>query len=119
MQPKENNSALVNAKQLLENAINQVPSTEGMTEQSIANYNAKKQAAQTELQKADQVIANGDASASEISNEKTKVEEATTALNKAKNDLRADKSQLQAAYNELTKPVNTSDKTPALSLIHI
>ena len=44
---------------------------------------------------------------------KTKVEEATTALNKAKNDLRADKSQLQAAYNELTKPVNTSDKTPA------
>lgn len=38
---------------------------------------------------------------------KTKVEEATTALNKAKNDLRADKSQLQAAYNELTKPVNT------------
>ena len=41
LQPKENNSALVNAKQLLENAINQVPSTEGMTEQSIANYNAK------------------------------------------------------------------------------
>ena len=27
--------------------------------------------------------------------------------------MRADKSQLQAAYNELTKPVNTSDKTPA------
>lgn len=113
LQLKENNSALVNAKQLLENAINQVPSTEGMTEQTIANYNTKKQAAQAELQKAEQVIANGNASANEISNEKAKVEEATTALNKAKTDLRADKSQLQAAYNELTKSVDTSDKTPA------
>ena len=69
---KENNSALVNAKQQLQNAVNQVPSTTGMTQESINVYRAKQQAAQNEIQEAQNVINNGDATAQQIAAEKLK-----------------------------------------------
>lgn len=84
-----------------------------MTQQSVQNYNVKKQAAQAELQTAEQVIANGDANVQQISAEKDKVDQALQALNSAKNDLRADKTELQNAYNTLTEQVSTEGKTPA------
>ncbi|MCC0831167.1 FIVAR domain-containing protein, partial [Staphylococcus capitis] len=77
------------------------------------NYNVKKQAAQAELQKAEQVITNGDATAQQISAEKDKVEQALQALNDAKSGLRADKSELQTAYQQLIKNIDTNGKTPA------
>lgn len=43
-----------------------------MTQQSVQNYNVK-QAAQAELQTAEQVIANGDANVQQISAEKIKL----------------------------------------------
>ena len=72
LQNKENNSALVNAKQQLQNAVNQVPSTTGMTQESINVYRAKQQAAQNEIQEAQNVINNGDATAQQIAAEKLK-----------------------------------------------
>ncbi|HDB5309473.1 TPA: hypothetical protein O6W49_002637, partial [Staphylococcus aureus] len=42
LQNKEDNSQLVTSKNNLQSSVNQVPSTDGMTQQSIDNYNAKK-----------------------------------------------------------------------------
>ena len=69
---KADNSELVNAKQRLQQAVDSTPSTTGMTQQSVQNYNVK-QAAQAELQTAEQVIANGDANVQQISAEKIKL----------------------------------------------
>ncbi|MBV6545552.1 FIVAR domain-containing protein, partial [Ursidibacter maritimus] len=46
LQNKEDNSALVRAKEQLQQAVDQVPSTEGMTQQTKDDYNSKQQAAQ-------------------------------------------------------------------------
>ena len=40
---KENNTALVQAKQQLQNAVNQVPSTTGMTQQTVTFITLNKQ----------------------------------------------------------------------------
>ncbi len=113
LQNKEDNSALVRAKEQLQQAVDQVPSTEGMTQQTKDDYNSKQQAAQQEISKAQQVIDNGDATTQQISNAKTNVERALEALNNAKTGLRADKEELQNAYNQLTQNIDTSGKTPA------
>lgn len=91
LQNKENNTELVNAKNRLENAVNDTDPTHGMTQETINNYNAKKREAQNEIQKANMIINNGDATAQDISSEKSKVEQVLQALQNAKNDLRADK----------------------------
>ena len=70
LQPKENNSALVHAKNQLQNAVNESDPTRGMTSTTANNYNTKKREAQAEIQKADQIIADGDATAKQISDEK-------------------------------------------------
>lgn len=49
LQNKEDNSQLVTSKNNLQSSVNQVPSTAGMTQQSIDNYNAKKREAETEI----------------------------------------------------------------------
>ena len=51
LQNKEDNSALVRAKEQLQQAVDQVPSTEGMTQQTKDDYNSKQQAAQQEISK--------------------------------------------------------------------
>ncbi|MQJ50633.1 hypothetical protein EI064_26925, partial [Escherichia coli] len=81
---KEDNSELVTSKNNLQSSVNQVPSTAGMTQQSIDNYNAKKREAETEITAAQRVIDNGDATAQQISDEKHLVDNALTALNQAK-----------------------------------
>lgn len=110
LQNKENNTELVNAKNRLENAVNDTDPTHGMTQETINNYNAKSEA-QNEIQKANMIINNGDATAQDISSEKSKVEQVLQALQNAKNDLRADKRELQTAYNKLIQNVNTNGKT--------
>ncbi len=69
LQNKEDNSQLVTSKNNLQSSVNQVPSTAGMTQQSIDNYNAKKREAETEITAAQRVIDNGDATAQQISDE--------------------------------------------------
>lgn len=113
LQNKENNTELVNAKNRLENAVNDTDPTHGMTQETINNYNAKKREAQNEIQKANMIINNGDATAQDISSEKSKVEQVLQALQNAKNDLRADKRELQTAYNKLIQNVNTNGKKPS------
>ncbi len=113
LQNKENNTELVNAKNRLENAVNDTDSTHGMTQETINNYNAKKREAQNEIQKANTIINNGDATTQDISSEKSKVEQVLQALQNAKNNLRADKRELQTAYNKLIQNVNTDGKKPS------
>ncbi len=83
LQNKADNHELVQAKNDLQASIDQQPSLDGMTQQSIDNYNAKRQAAQSEITKAQQVIDNGDATAQQIAEQKQNVDKALTALNQA------------------------------------
>lgn len=93
--------------------MNQVPSTAGMTQQSIDNYNAKKREAETEIIAAQRVIDNGDATAQQISDEKHRVDNALTALNQAKHDLTADTHALEQAVQQLNRTGTTTGKKPA------
>lgn len=94
-------------------SIDQQPSLDGMTQQSIDNYNAKRQAAQSEITKAQQVIDNGDATAQQIAEQKQNVDKALTALNQAKSDLTADTSALQQAVQQLDRTGTTTGMRPA------
>lgn len=113
LQNKEDNSQLVTSKNNLQSSVNQVPSTAGMTQQSIDNYNAKKREAETEITAAQRVIDNGDATAQQISDEKHRVDNALTALNQAKHDLTADTHTLEQAVQQLNRTGTTTGKKPA------
>ncbi|HDB3761959.1 TPA: hyperosmolarity resistance protein Ebh, partial [Staphylococcus aureus] len=113
LQNKEDNSQLVTSKNNLQSSVNQVPSTAGMTQQSIDNYNAKKREAETEITAAQRVIDNGDATAQQISDEKHRVDNALTALNQAKHDLTADTHALEQAVQQLNRTGTTTGKKPA------
>lgn len=113
LQNKEDNSQLVTSKNNLQSSVNQVPSTAGMTQQSIDNYNAKKREAETEITAAQRVIDNGDATAQQISDEKHRVDNALTALNQAKHDLTAGTHALEQAVQQLNRTGTTTGKKPA------
>ncbi len=113
LQDKADNSELVTAKNNLQAAVDQVPSTDGMTQQSIDNYNTKQQVAQTAITNAQQVINNGDATAQEIAAEKARVNNALAKLNDAKAHLTADTTALQQALQQLDRTGSTTDKKPA------
>lgn len=113
LQNKEDNSQLVTSKNNLQSSVNQVPTTAGMTQQSIDNYNAKKREAETEITAAQRIIDNGDASAQQISDEKHRVDNALTALNQAKHDLTADTHELEQAVQQLNRTGTTTGKKPA------
>ncbi|WP_435056198.1 hyperosmolarity resistance protein Ebh [Staphylococcus pasteuri] len=113
LQDKADNSELVTAKNNLQAAVDQVPSTDGMTQQSIDNYNTKQQVAQVTITNAQQVIDNGDATEQEIADEKASVELALTELNEAKANLTADTTALQQAVQQLDRTGSTTDKKPA------
>ncbi len=113
LQNKEDNSQLVTSKNNLQSSVNQVPSTTGMTQQSIDNYNAKKREAESEITAAQRVIDNGDATAQQISDEKHHVDNALTALNQAKQNLTADTHELEQAVQQLNRTGTTTGKKPA------
>lgn len=113
LQNKEDNSQLVTSKNNLQSSVNQVPSTTGMTQQSIDNYNAKKREAETEITAAQRVIDNGDTTAQQISDEKHRVDNALTALNQAKQNLTADTHELEQAVQQLNRTGTTTGKKPA------
>ena len=113
LQNKADNHELVQAKNDLQSSIDQQPSLDGMTQQSIDNYNAKRQAAQSEITKAQQVIDNGDATAQQIAEQKQNVDNALAELNKAKAGLTADTEALQQAAQLLNRTGTTSGMRPA------
>ncbi|WP_415918637.1 hyperosmolarity resistance protein Ebh [Staphylococcus warneri] len=113
LQNKADNSALVQAKNDLQSSIDQQPSLDGMTQQSIDNYNTKRRDAQTQITQAQQVIDNGDATAQQIADQKTNVDNALAALNQAKANLTADTSTLQQAVQQLDRTGDTTGKKPA------
>ncbi len=113
LQNKEDNSQLVTSKNNLQSSVNQVPSTTGMTQQSIDNYNTKKREAESEITTAQRVIDNGDATAQQISEEKHRVDNALTALNQAKQNLTADTHALEQAVQQLNRTGTTTGKKPA------
>ncbi|MFH6264628.1 hyperosmolarity resistance protein Ebh [Staphylococcus aureus] len=113
LQNKEDNSQLVTSKNNLQSSVNQVPSTAGMTQQSIDNYNAKKREAETEITAAQRVIDNGDATPQQILEEKHRVDNALTALNQAKQNLTADTHTLEQAVQQLNRTGTTTGKKPA------
>ena len=80
---KENNNALVQAKQQLQQIVNEVDPTQGMTTDTANNYKSKREA-EDEIQKAQQIINNGDATEQQITNETNRVNQAINAINKAK-----------------------------------
>lgn len=117
LQNKEDNSQLVTSKNNLQSSVNQVPSTAGMTQQSIDNYNAKKREAETEITAAQRVIDNGDATDQQIAAEKAKVEEKYNSLKQAIAGLTPDLAPLQAAktqlQNDIDQPTSTTGMTSA------
>lgn len=113
LQNKEDNSQLVTSKNNLQSSVNQVPSTTGMTQQSIDNYNAKKREAESEITAAQRVIDNGDATVQQISDEKHRVDNALTALNQAQQNLTADTHELEQAVHQLNRTGTTTGKKPA------
>lgn len=112
LQNKENNSALVTAKNQLQQSVNDQPLTTGMTQDSINNYEAKRNEAQSAIRNAEAVINNGDATAKQISDEKSKVEQALAHLNDAKQQLTADTTELQTAVQQLNRRGDTNNKKP-------
>lgn len=69
LQPLANNEALKVARTKLEDKINEIVHTEGMTQQSVNAYQHAKQEAQTESNLAQALINNGNATDQEISTE--------------------------------------------------
>ncbi|WP_458127428.1 hyperosmolarity resistance protein Ebh [Staphylococcus epidermidis] len=113
LQNRADNNQLITAKNQLQNALQPVVSTEGMTQSSAQNYTLKRQNAEQAIENANRVINNGDASTQDIANAKIRVEQAEREYNEAKSNLRADKSQLQTAYDTLNRNIETNDKKPA------
>lgn len=83
-----------------------------MTQDSINNYEAKRNEAQSAIRNAEAVINNGDATAKQISDEKSKVEQALAHLNDAKQQLTADTTELQTAVQQLNRRGDTNNKKP-------
>ncbi|MEJ7289085.1 hypothetical protein, partial [Staphylococcus epidermidis] len=62
LQNRADNNQLITAKNQLQNALQPVVSTEGMTQSSAQNYTLKRQNAEQAIENANRVINNGDAS---------------------------------------------------------
>ena len=74
---------MVQAKQQLQQIVNEADPTQGMTTDTLTTINQKREA-EDEIQKAQQIINNGDATEQQITNETNRVNQAINAINKAK-----------------------------------
>ena len=107
-------SALEQAKQNLDTAIQAVPNLANKTPQSVQAYEQAKANAQAAVQAGQAVIADLNASPEAVEAAKTRITQAQAALEAAKNNLRdkADKSSLVQALATLNQTVSTTNKTP-------
>ena len=100
LQPLANKS-LKESRNRLESKINETVQTEGMTQQSVENYNQTKIKAQNESSIAQTLIDNGDASDQEVSTEIEKLNQKLSELTNSINHLTVNKEPLETAKNQL------------------
>ena len=107
-------SALEQAKQSLDTAIQATPNLTNKTPQSIQALEQAKANAQAVVQAGQAIIADLNASPEAVEAAKTRITQAQVDLEAAKNNLRdkADKSSLVQALATLNQAVSTTNKTP-------
>ena len=107
-------SALEQAKQNLDTAIQATPNLTNKTPQSVQAYEQAKANAQAAVQVGQDVIADLNASPEAVEAAKTRITQAQADLEAAKNNLRdkADKSSLVEALATINQAVSTTNKTP-------
>ncbi|WP_454919890.1 ZmpA/ZmpB/ZmpC family metallo-endopeptidase [Abiotrophia defectiva] len=107
-------SALEQAKQNLDTAIQAMPSLANKTPQSVQAYEQAKANAQAAVQAGQAVIADLNASPEAVEAAKTRITQAQAALKAAQDNLqdKANKAGLQSALNALNAPISTAGKTP-------
>ena len=107
-------SALEQAKQNLDTAIQATPNLTNKTPQSVQAYEQAKADAQAAVQAGQAVIADLNASPESVEAAKTRITQAQAALKAAQDNLRdkANKAGLQSALNALNTPISTVGKTP-------
>ena len=108
LQPLANNEALKVARTKLEDKINEIVHTEGMTQQSVNAYQHAKQEAQTESNLAQALINNGNATDQEISTEIEKVNQKLDNLSSAINGLTVNKEPLESAKQQLQNNIDSA-----------
>lgn len=107
-------SALEQAKQNLDTAIQATPNLTNKTPQSVQAYEQAKANAQAAVQASQAVIADLNASPEAVEAAKTRITQAQVALKTAQDNLRdkANKAGLQSALTALNAPISTAGKTP-------
>ena len=107
-------SALEQAKQNLDTAIQATPNLTNKTPQSVQAYEQAKANAQAAVQAGQAIIADLNASPEAVEAAKTRITQAQAALKAAQDNLRdkANKAGLQSALNALNAPISTVGKTP-------
>ena len=107
-------SALEQAKQNLDTAIQATPNLTNKTPQSVQAYEQAKANAQAAVQAGQAVITDLNASPEAVEAAKTRITQAQADLEAAKNNLRdkADKSSLVEALATINQAVSTTNKTP-------
>ena len=107
-------SALEQAKQNLDTAIQATPNLTNKTPQSVQAYEQTKANAQAAVQAGQAIIADLNASPESVEAAKTRITQAQAALKAAQDNLRdkANKAGLQSALNALNAPISTVGKTP-------
>ena len=107
-------SALEQAKQNLDTAIQATPNLTNKTPQSVQAYEQAKANAQAAVQVGQDVIADLNASPEAVEAAKTRITQAQVALKTAQDNLRdkANKAGLQSALTALNAPISTVGKTP-------
>ena len=107
-------SALEQAKQNLDTAIQATSNLTNKTPQSVQAYEQAKANAQAAVQAGQAIIADLNASPEAVEAAKTRITQAQAALKAAQDNLRdkANKAGLQSALNALNAPISTVGKTP-------
>ena len=107
-------SALEQAKQNLDTAIQATPNLTNKTPQSVQAYEQAKANAQAAVQAGQAIIADLNASPEAVEAAKTRITQAQVALKTAQDNLRdkANKAGLQSALTALNAPISTAGKTP-------
>ena len=107
-------SALEQAKQNLDTAIQATPNLANKTPQSVQAYEQAKSGAQAAVQAGQAVIADLNASPEAVEAAKARITQAQAALKAAQDNLqdKANKAGLQSALNALNAPISTAGKTP-------
>lgn len=114
LQNKEDNSQLVTSKNNLQSSVNQVPSTTGMTQDSINAYNAKLTAARNKIQQINQVLA-GSPTVDQINTNTSAANQAKSDLDHARQALTPDKAPLQTAKAQLEQSINQPTDTTGMT----